>query len=287
MSDYQEYHSEERTPALSSSIVKVLATQSPRHAWEVHPLLNPNYKPVEKDEFDYGKAAHGLFLEGSEANLIVVEADDWRTKAAKELREQARAERKTAILARKLATVRKMVQAAHKFVEASEYPQLMKLGMSEQKIRWQEGPTLCMAKIDRVAQSTHNDMAVLADYKSTGDASPEVFSRQIARFGYDIQARFYQRGWKAATAEQYKCLGQSSIFLFLAQETDAPYACSWHALAPSMEEIADMRIERAISVWQRCMASGEWPGYDNRIHYCEAAAWQITQAEAEAIKEAA
>lgn len=260
------YHKEERTPALSSSIIKILATKSPRHAWERHPLLNPDYREETSDTFDYGTAAHALFLEGDESKLVVVEADDWRKKEARAAREQARADRKTPILARQLATVRKMVQGAHRFVLESGFPRLMQDGISEYKIRWHEGESLCMAKIDRM------NPAMMMDYKSTNDASPEAFSRTIARFGYDIQARFYQRGVRIAEGREYP-------FLFLAQEADPPYACSWHALAPSMAEIADMRIERAIRTWQACMASGKWPAYSNAIHYAEAPHWMLEEAE--------
>jgi len=248
--------------------VKILATQSPRHAWYAHPKLNPDYRAEEKAEFDYGTAAHALFLEGSESNLVVVAADDWRTKAAREAREQARAEGKTPILERQLTTIRKMVQAAHKFVESSPYR--MKVVSAEQKIKWREGGAVCIAKLDRLSQGPNG--YVIVDYKSTTDAEPEAFSRQIARMGYDLQDRWYQRGFLASQ-------GEDAEFLFLAQETDPPYCCSWHALAPSMEEIADMRIARAISVWQRCMASGEWPGYSNQIHYAEAPHWQLEVAE--------
>ena len=79
MTAYTDYMREGDTPALSSTIAKILLTQSPYHAWCAHPALNPDYVEQQKDEFDYGKAAHALFLERREDGLAVVEADDWRT----------------------------------------------------------------------------------------------------------------------------------------------------------------------------------------------------------------
>src|SRR5262245_50563917 len=53
-------------PSLSASIAHILLSQSPRHAWEAHPRLNPHYEPEEAEAFDLGTAAHAYLLEGAE-----------------------------------------------------------------------------------------------------------------------------------------------------------------------------------------------------------------------------
>jgi hypothetical protein len=89
----------------------VLLDKSPRHAALRHPRLNPSWEPYEDTKFNIGNAAHKLLI-GRGKELVIVEADDWRTKAAKEAREIAREEGKTPILRRKLDEVERMVQAA-------------------------------------------------------------------------------------------------------------------------------------------------------------------------------
>src|SRR3990167_11354210 len=69
-------------PALSASIAHLLIAKSALHAWYAHPRLNPNYQQTESAEFDYGRAAHAVLLEGDESRLHVIEADDWRKKDA-------------------------------------------------------------------------------------------------------------------------------------------------------------------------------------------------------------
>lgn len=259
---YANYHREGGKPALSSSILKILATRSPYHAWCAHPVLNPDYREEHSDVFDYGTAAHALLLEGSETNLCVVDANDWRTKVAQLARDTAREKGQTPILARQLTKVRKMVYAAKEFIEQSEYPNMMELGVSEKPVAWNEQGVHCIAKPDRL------HMDVIMDYKSCDNAAPEAFSRQIGRMGYDLQAVFYMRG-----------VPQAKRFLFLAQETDEPFACSWHSLAPSMAEIANMRVDRAIATWRSCLASGKWPAYSTDVHFAEAPHWMLEVAE--------
>ena len=255
-------------PSLSASIAKIMLQQSPLHAWHAHPRLNPNYQPDEKAEFDYGTAAHSLLLEGDETNLVVVQADDWRTKAAREARDAARAEGKTPILERQLGKVKAMVYAAHAAIAKSELAGIFAAGQAERVVQWREGAVYCRSKLDFLP----DDLRLILDYKSTTDASPEAFSRQIASLGYDIQASFYQRGVKAE-------LGEELPFIFMAQEKDEPYACTFHGIAPSMKEIADAKVKRAIRLWEECTRTNTWPGYDIRIHWAEATAWQMTQHE--------
>lgn len=84
----EDYHSAGLTkePALSASIAKLLISHSPLHAWTAHPMLNPNFERAEEAKFDVGTAAHELLLRGNDI-VHIVEADSWRTNAAKDARE--------------------------------------------------------------------------------------------------------------------------------------------------------------------------------------------------------
>ena len=80
-------------PSLSASVANVILSHSPLHAWAKHPRLNPDFEPEEKPQFDLGSAAHNMVLRQNfwREEIAVVEAQDWKTKAAKEARETARA----------------------------------------------------------------------------------------------------------------------------------------------------------------------------------------------------
>lgn len=264
-----EYHADPcPDPSLSSSLIKVLIQQSPLHAWMAHPRLNPNFAESESETFDIGSACHALLLEG-ENRIERIDAPDFKTKAAREARDAARAAGKHPIIAHKYDSVVNMHLIAHKAIadcaDLSGYR--IDHRMSERTIVWQEDGWLwCRAMID----SSHDDLSVLLDYKSTTDATPSVFSHQISRMGYQIQESWYRRGVRALT-------GKDPKMIFLAQETAAPHDCSFHAIAPSLGQIADDLVEQAIRIWGDCLKRNMWPGYSNRIHYAEAAAWQINE----------
>ena len=85
------YHADQHSDkgaSLNSGTIKTMLTKSPRHAWESHPRLNPNYVRSDERKFDLGKIAHDLLLRDG-AFLEVVEADSYRTKVAKEARAAA------------------------------------------------------------------------------------------------------------------------------------------------------------------------------------------------------
>ena len=107
-----EYHRDPAPePSLSSSLAKLILTRSPLHAWTQSPRLNPDFRPIEKDAFDLGRAFHTMML-GKGAPIEVVDAENWATKAAKEQRELIRLTGRTPMLAAQYEAVETMVDAA-------------------------------------------------------------------------------------------------------------------------------------------------------------------------------
>lgn len=262
-----QYHADPcAEPSLSSSVANILLRQSPLHAWHAHPRLNPNYQPAEDSRFDIGSAAHALLLERDGSHIVWIEADDWRTKAAKEARDLARAEGRLPILARYQAQLARMVDVARATVAASELPDLLTTGRPEQTLLWQDESIWCRSRVDLLAAD------VILDYKTTDNADPETFIRQIGRMGYDVQAEFYRRGAAAC--------GRQAAFIFLAQEITEPYACSLIALANSYVEIAQDKVKRAMQCWKLCLESGRWPSYPIRVHHAEPPQWELAEFEA-------
>lgn len=253
-------------PSLSASIAKLLAAKSPLHAWFSHPRLNPKFMPVESDTFDYGTAAHAMLLEGRKDGLMVVEADDWRSKAARELRQQARETGKTPILARQLAKVEAMVGVAQDRVYHSELRGLFEAGRPELSLVWSEGPTWLRSRLDWLT----NDGLVLLDYKTTSNAEPNAFGRSAWSLGYELQAEFYLRGLSAVG-------NRKATFVFLAQEVEPPFACSLVSLDPQAREIGIRKVEDAISQWAHCMKTGKWNGYPSQIAYLSPPQWAASQ----------
>ncbi len=98
------YH---QLPGLSSSGARKLLDCPAKFKYE---LDNP---PPPKDVFDFGRVAHRLVL-GEGDQYQVVYADSWRSQSARDLRDQARADGRTPILAKDFDTAQAMATALHK-----------------------------------------------------------------------------------------------------------------------------------------------------------------------------
>jgi hypothetical protein len=267
----ESYHADPcPTPALSNSIIKPLLNKSPLHAWMAHPRLNPNYRSIESTTFDLGKATHSLLLEGIDS-VVIVDAEDWRTKAAKEARDAARAAGKHPMLPDQALRVNAMAKACMEFVDRSPLRGFMSAGAPEQSITWLEEPAglpmWCRARIDWLL----DDRSVMIDYKTTEADNPGDFIRSsMVQYGYDTQDVFYTRGMAA--------LGAKSKMLFLVQEVAPPYCCYIVECAESMREMARRKVQRAIWLWEECVRTDTWPGYPDAIYSAEAPMWAM-QAE--------
>jgi hypothetical protein len=257
--------------SLSNSVARILMGHSPRHAWLAHPRLNPKYCPSEDSRFDLGTAAHALLLEGSSAKVCVIDADDWRAKAAREQRDRARNDGMTPILAKHNIALTQMVSEAHEFIDKTELAGIFSRGKSEQTIIWQEdGGVWCRSRLDLLA----DDHSLILDYKTAANAEPAHFSdRVIRQMGYAFQGGFYRRGLMAVDA------GCDPEFFILAQDIEAPYCCSLHRLSDARKELADFDVQRAIDLWRKCMKSNDWPAYSTQTHISEPTEWEVSVAE--------
>lgn len=254
--------------ALSASLAKTLCADSPLHAW-TNSRLNPDYVSEEKEIFDLGTVAHALMLEGLNA-ATVLDFPDWKTKAAREARDAARAQRQTPILTKHWDRVQLMVAAgkaqlaAHK--QASEV--FTDAGKPEMTLAWVDDHDVpCRARLDWL----RNDLRRIADYKSTGtSANPETVARTAVSQGYDIQSAFYLRGLKKIT-------GKDADFVFVVQEDFVPYALSVVGMGPDFLWAGERKVQHAIDTWAECLETGRWAGYTNQIVYPVLPVWEETR----------
>lgn len=96
---------------------------------------------------------------------------------------------------------------------------------------------------------------VIVDLKTCEDASPEGFARQCHNFGYHIQAALYMDVLESI-------YGTSRKFVFICQEKTFPFAAQAYAASDSLIEQGRYEYTLALETYKRCLASGEWPGYE-------------------------
>ena len=242
-------------PSISASLIRMLLEASPLHAWRAHPRLGNCGEDRKTAESDCGTAAHAMLLEGR-AVIDVIDAPDWRTKAAKDARDASRAAGRVPLLADDADDVCAMVGAARAQLTDHEACDTFRHGKAEQTVLWREGDVWCRALVDWLPDSPRWP---LQDYKTTGmSANPDAWSRRLVD-GYDIQAAWYLRGVAAVRGVR------PHGFRFVVQETAPPYLLSVLEPGPDVLALADRKIERALTIWRECRRTGKWPGYPTRV----------------------
>lgn len=236
------YHS--LRDALSSSGARTLANSTPaafRHG------VREN-----KPAWDMGHAAH-LRVLGEGPELVEVEADDWRTKAAQQARKDAHARGAVPLLTRDIAVVDAMAAALRRHPLAA--PLLEMPGDTEVSLFARDRVTEVMlrARPDRLTAHW------CIDYKSTVDASPEAWKRSAFKWGYDQQAAFYLAVLALLDMPR-------EAFLFVAQEKAPPFLVAVHQFDDDAMIRAEALNRRAISTFAECLATDTWPGYEPEVH---------------------
>jgi hypothetical protein len=253
-----DYH---QHPALSASGARKLLPPScpARFKWE-----RDNPSPP-RAVFDFGSAAHALVL-GAGADIVVIEHDDWRTKAAKEARDQAHAEGKTPLLTRDYEQVKAMAAALtdHPIVRVLFDPDH---GKPEQSLFWTDDTGINLrARLDWLPDTADGRM-IVSDYKTCASAAPDQISKALHNYGYAMQAAWYLAGVDALN------LADDAAFVFVFQEKDPPYLVT--VAEPDRAAIiyGHNKMRRAIDVYRECIETDTWPGYSDDVLLARLPGW--------------
>lgn len=224
-----------------------------------------------KAEFDFGHAAHKFVL-GEGAEIISVDADDWRTKAAREVRDQAYADGKVPLLARDVAKARQMAEKVHQHPIAGP---LFRSGQPEVSLYWTDKKTgvRLRARPDFVPDNGTSRL-ILADYKTSNSALPRAFAKSAADYGYHQQDPWYVDGAIATGLG-----GDDTAFVFVVQSKTPPFVVTVMELDPTAIALGRRLNRRAIDIYAECNRTGIWPGYGDHVHLINLPTWAEHQQE--------
>lgn len=99
------------------------------------------------------------------------------------------------------------------------------------------------------------DGRLLADLKTTDDASFRGFQKSIANFNYHRQAAYYCDIVSQVTGEKY------DTFTFIAVEKSPPYAVQVFVLDEASLEKGREEYERGLAIYRECLLTNKWPAY--------------------------
>jgi exodeoxyribonuclease VIII len=153
------------------------------------------------------------------------------------------------------------------------------ISASEVSVFWRDGKTgaLCKARPDRVLEIP-GEGVILFDAKTTGDASRDAFAKTAGGLGYHLQARWYTRGWEAATGQNVLAV------LFGVVESEFPYAAAAYVLDDIALDAADAEIEQLLALHARCEQAGSWPGYPQEVSAISLPLWSLAPRNAPALQ---
>jgi hypothetical protein len=207
-----------------------------------------------KKVWDFGIAAHAEIL-GTGPELVVVEAENWRTGKAQAERDDAYAGGAIPLLPHEYAQIMAMAAALH------EHPAASRLfaagtGLPEQSLFWRDPPTGIMrrSRLDWLPVVGSRRL-IVPDYKSARAVDLAALSKAMNDFGNHMQAAAYLDGVKALGIDA------EPGFVNVYQAKTPPYLVRVVEVDFMALTIGRDLNRRALDIYAECTASGHWPGY--------------------------
>jgi len=258
MPDY-EYHDKEKHPHISSSDVKIVYGKSLLH-WVGQELK-------ESATLEKGKAVHAIFEAKSKGgkSSVVRGPSDRRGNKWKEAKQQAEQQGKILLTERDYDEAMEIVESAlfnseflrskitakNYISEASIFTTCKKTGMLIK----------CRPDGLLVPQNDKGKGEIL-DIKTTQDASPEGFQRELRKYNYDLQIAFYLHTMRCAS------LPCSEMYLVAIEKTP-PYAVGVHVLSEIYVKHAEKRMFQTLEKIKHAESTQDfstgWPKI-NQVH---------------------
>lgn len=118
-------------------------------------------------------------------------------------------------------------------------------------------------------------LEIMADLKTTGDASSFTWSKRAADMGYHAQEAWYTDGWLAAGG------GGVDGFVFIAIENEYPHLAAAYELTPRAVGEGRLALAKAMAVYRECRDTGQFPGYPDTVQELDLPGWAYRETRPE------
>lgn len=256
-------------PSLSASVAKQLIGASPLHAWMKHPK-NPKAEGfLPSSVMNIGKAVHAAVFGG--ADIEWIDADSFRTRDAKEQRDDALQAGLIPILDKDRTVIQKMaVICRERFQDLYGGPY-----HAERVAIWRCPRTGGWRR--SMLDTSAMEAPIIVDLKTTKSAiDDESAIKRIFADGHHIQAAAYEEAMEQLNPEWE---GRVQ-FYFQYQEQNAPYALSRPIeMGESAMTFGREQWRAAGAIWDACVQKGEFPAYGMTPTEAMPPVWLMTQWE--------
>lgn len=254
----QEYH---EVPAASRGVLHTIGTfGSEKAVWE-------EQQPKTGDAFEFGICFHLILLEPGLYTTDVVHLDmkSRQSKAYNEWKGEhpwvphTVGDERDQLIA--------MESAALKHNAASKIMADDKVH-TEVSVFWIDEDTgvKCKARLDLVKPGSY-----IADLKSTRDASPTGFQRQMSNLRYDLQPAWYMKGWNQVCAPEERV----ADWFWVCVEKSAPHLTAVYRASENIRHFGAMDLKLWLPKYKAWKEQGVVTGYSDQVQDIELARWDF------------
>lgn len=225
------------------------------------------------DRMALGSAIHCYVLEGIDAfarQYALMPKIDRRTKAGKEAYEKfvSHSQGKTIIKRSDLEIIEGVSRSVHMH---PSYAEALTTGWAEAALQWDcpESGMKCKALLDFLPFKSHPNAAIV-DLKTTRDASPSGFCREIAKYMYHGQAAYYREGLSI-----HEGLPKRDVIL-IAVEIEPPFCVGFYRLSSEALDSGYRLFQTAIDRWLGAVETEDFePFYTDGIEELSIPSWAM------------
>lgn len=252
-----EYHAHK---AVGSSSLRTLINQSPAH------YLFNRENPLESTPAQaFGTAIHQAILEPKQFRELAIVEPPFSGTGSRAAKDQWHLNNhgKTILKQDQMDTIEGILKSISAHKQASK---LVSAGHAEESIFWTEPESgiECKARPDFIREGH-----IVVDVKSTADASYRSFQKDIANYGYHIQAAMYLDAATAITGQNH------DTFIIIAVEKEAPYALQCFQLDEMTVREGQELYYSALQTLKQCQFTGIYPAYGEQLTPIALPSWAV------------
>ena len=206
-----------------------------------------------------------LFKTGAE--VVIVDADSWRTNAAKQAREEAENRGAIAVLREK----HDEAEAIANELRATLFDRGVNLndGAAQVRCEWTSSGVACKGFIDLLFLGGDDGTATIYDLKTCENAAPDALKLDLRS---SLQAAAYVEAIETMHPEY---LGRTSMKFIFAEADGADLTIA----EPDgmLKSLGESRWRRAVQLWGECLKTSRFPGYPKEVARLAAKPWEMTE----------
>lgn len=239
--------------------------QSPAHAR--HAMTHGGLEPTPALEFGSGFHSAALEPERFREDYIEVPPDLERRSRIGKLR-AAQFERHAGTRIRLDHEEHQQILAMVAAIQASPTAAALTFGpgRNEASALWLDSATgePCKGRTDRI--TAFAGWSWVVDLKTSFDASPRAFKRDIFKYGYHEQAAFYLDGLATLAEAERR-------FAWVVIEKNPPHCVAVYEPTSRVLAAGRRSYREHLDTYRRCRETGEWPGYADGITPIDLPGW--------------